>query len=145
MTVKNIKQKRLKILMADDEAYVLEIMAKKVREAGYDVVIAADGEEALAKIWSDDPDIIILDLTMPKKDGLTVLKELRASPPTGKWYPVIIVSARNELDDMKQGFSLEADHYITKPCNINDILKAIKLMVNLIPQRKSKEEGEKEQ
>ena len=80
---------------------------------------------------------------MPKMDGFAVLKNIREKPPTGKWQPVIIISARTDLDDMKKGFSLEADHYITKPCNIADILKAIKLMTNLIPQRKSPEEGEK--
>ena len=129
--------------MADDEPYILEIMAKKVKQAGYEVITASDGEDALYSIKSENPDIILLDLNMPKMDGFTVLKKIRENPAGKKWQPVIIVSARTELDDMKQGFSLEADHYITKPCNIADILKAIKLMTNLIPQRKSPEEGEK--
>jgi DNA-binding response OmpR family regulator len=132
-----------KILMADDEPYILEIMAKKIAQAGYKVVTAPDGEEALAKIKSEDPDIILLDLNMPKMDGFEVLKNLRENPPSKKWQPVIIISARTDLDDMKKGFSLEADHYLTKPCNVPDILKAIRLMINLIPQRKSKEEGDK--
>ena len=134
----------LKVLMADDEPDVLEIMAKKVRQAGYTVVTASNGEEALAKIRSESPDVILLDLNMPKMDGFMVLKNLRENPTGSKWQPVIIVSARNELDDMKEGFSLEADHYITKPCNVTDILKAIRLMVNLIPQRKTAEESEKD-
>lgn len=134
----------LKILMADDEPDVLDIMAKKVAQAGYIVITAHDGEEALAKIKNEHPDVILLDLNMPKMDGFTVLKHIRENPPGPKWQPVIIVSARTELDDMKQGFSLEADHYIPKPCNVTDILKGIRLMVNLIPQRKSIEEGEKE-
>ena len=134
----------LKVLMADDEAEILTIMAKKVAQAGYEVVTAKDGEEALAKIKSENPDVILLDLTMPKVDGFTVLKHIRENPSSSKWQPVIIISARNELDDMKKGFSLEADHYIPKPCNITDILKGIRLMVDLIPHRKSKDEGEKE-
>jgi DNA-binding response OmpR family regulator len=133
----------LKILMADDEPDILNIMAKKVAQAGYTVITAGDGEEALAKINSEHPDVILLDLNMPKMDGFTVLKYIRENPPSAKWQPVIIVSARTELDDMKKGFSLEADHYIPKPCNVTDILKGIRLMVNLIPQRKTKEESEK--
>ena len=126
-----------KILMADDEEEILSIMAKKVAAEGYAVVTAKDGEEAWRKILSEDPDVIVLDLTMPKKDGLVVLKDLRTKPPSEKWQPVIIVSARKEFEDMKQGFALEADHYIPKPCRIEDIIKAVRLMINLIPQHKS--------
>lgn len=127
----------IKILLADDEPEVLDVMAQKVASQGYSVIKAADGEEAWQKIQRESPDIIILDLTMPKKDGLEILKELRDKPPSSKWQPVIIVSARRELEDLHKGFDLEADHYITKPCNLIDILKAIKLMINLIPQRKA--------
>ena len=127
----------IKILMADDEPDVLDIMAKKVAMEGYTVIKANDGDEAWQKIQQESPDVIVLDLTMPKKDGLEILKELRENPPSLKWQPVIIVSARRELEDLHKGFSLEADHYITKPCNVADILKAIKLMLNLIPQRKT--------
>ncbi len=127
----------IKVLLADDEPEVLEIMAKKVALEGYSVIKASDGEEAWQKIQQESPDIIVLDLTMPKKDGLEILKELRNKPPSSKWQPVIIVSARRELEDLHKGFDLEADHYITKPCNSVDIIKAIRLMINLIPQRKA--------
>jgi DNA-binding response OmpR family regulator len=136
----------LKILMADDEEDVLEIMAKKISQEGYLVIKAKDGEEAWEKIKSESPDIILLDLTMPKKDGFQVLKELREHPPTTKWIPVIIISARHELEDVQKGFSMEADHYISKPCTVADILKGVKLMMQLIPQHKSHLEiqGEKD-
>jgi DNA-binding response OmpR family regulator len=126
----------LKVLMADDEEDILRIMANKVKAAGYEVVTAPDGQEALNKIIKEDPDIILLDLNMPLKDGFQVLKEIRENPPSQKWMPVIIVSARRELQDLHKGYTLEADHYMTKPCKIEDILKAIQLMVRLIPQRK---------
>ncbi|HOW35574.1 MAG TPA: response regulator [Candidatus Omnitrophota bacterium] len=132
----------IKVLIADDEKDTLEIMAKKVSEIGYQVVTAHDGQEAWDKIQSELPDVILLDLTMPKMDGLTVLKNLREHPPSKKWQPVIIVSARGELEDMKTGFTLEADHYLTKPCEMEAILKGIRLMVSLIPQRRSKKEME---
>ncbi len=137
---------KFKVLMADDEPAILEIMAKKVEMSGYDIVTAKDGQEAWEKIISECPDIILLDLTMPRKTGLEVLKELRENPPSSKWQPVIIVSAHREFEDMQEGFSLEADHYLTKPCGIEDIIKAIQLMAQLIPQRKTsveKEEGSK--
>lgn len=130
----------LKILIADDEPDVLDAMARKIEREGYAVAKAADGEEAWKKIQSDPPDIVVLDLTMPKMDGLTVLKNLRENPPAGKWQPVIIVSARGELQDMQKGFSMEADHYITKPCKMEDVIKGIRLMTNLIPQRKTDNE-----
>jgi len=127
----------LKILMAEDEPDVLNIMAKKIEAAGYDVVPAKDGEEAWSKIQSELPDVILLDLNMPKMDGFEVLKKLREHPPSPKWQPVIIISARTELDDVKRGISLEAEHYLMKPCSVEDILKSIRLMAILIPQHKS--------
>ena|SRR3989338_3101966 len=134
----------MKILIADDEEDILEIMAKKIAKEGYEVLTANDGQEAWNKIKKDDPDVILLDLTMPKMDGFEVLRNLRENPPSPKWQPVIIISARDDLEDMQKGLSMDADHYITKPCNINDILKGIKLMISLIPQRRSKLELEEE-
>ena len=133
---------KIKVLLADDEQDILEIMSKKIRIEGYEVVTARDGLAAWDLIVSESPDVILLDLTMPKMDGFSVLKKLREHPPSDKWQPVIIVSGLNELEDMQKGLAMEADHYITKPCRIDDILKAIRLMVSLIPQRKSKSEME---
>jgi len=134
----------IKVLMAEDEPDILEIMSKRIASEGYEVITARDGMEAWDKIQRESPDIILLDLMMPGRDGFEVLQNLRENPPSEKWKPVIIVSAKGELDDMKKGYSLEADHYITKPCDVHDILKAIKLMVNLIPQRKSQGEFKNE-
>jgi len=125
----------IKILIADDEDVVLEIMARKIASQGYEVITAKDGQEAWDKIVSDIPDVIILDLNMPKMNGWAVLSLLRQNPPTKRWQPVIIVSAQNELESFQKGVNLEADHYLTKPCQIEDILKAIRLMLALIPQR----------
>jgi DNA-binding response OmpR family regulator len=127
----------IKILIADDETAVLEIMARNIASRGYEVITAKDGQEAWGKIVSDVPDIIILDLMMPKMDGWAVLSRLRHDPPTKRWQPVIIVSAKNELESIQKGITLEADHYLAKPCQIEDILKAIRLMLSLIPQRLS--------
>jgi DNA-binding response OmpR family regulator len=114
---------------------VLSITCRRLKDAGYDVIEAADGEEAWNRILDSSPDIIILDVNMPKKDGFSVLRDLRANPPHGKWQPVIIVSTRHELEDFREGMDLKADHYISKPCTVEDIIKAIRLMATLIPSR----------
>ena len=126
----------IKILIADDEPDVLEIMAKKVVAAGYDVVTAPDGQIAWEKIVSEKPDAVLLDLTMPGLHGFEVLEKLRKKPPFEKWCPVIIISAHNELSNIQKGFALEAEHYLTKPCLPQEILKSIELVLSLKEQRK---------
>ena len=126
----------VKVLIADDENAILEITAKKVQEAGYDVVTARDGQEAWEKIQAEVPDVIVLDLCMPKKDGFEVLRDVRHSPSSAKWQPVIIVSAMGEIESVEKGFALEADHYLVKPCDADAVLQAIRLMAGLIPERK---------
>ena len=131
---------QMKILIADDDPIILEILTKRVAQEGYIVIAASNGEMAWQKIQQESPDVIILDLTMPKKDGFEVLKLVRENTSKIRWQPVIIVSARSELEDMRKGYTLEADHYLSKPCSMEDILKAIKLMISLIPRRKLQSE-----
>jgi len=125
----------IKILIADDEDVIREIMARKIASQNYEIVTAKDGQEAWDKIVSEMPDIIILDLNMPKMDGWAVLSRLRSNPPSKRWQPVIIVSAHDEVLSYKRAVELGADHYLSKPCRIEDIFKAIRLMLALIPQR----------
>jgi DNA-binding response OmpR family regulator len=125
----------IKILIADDEEVVRELMARKIASQDYEVITAKDGQDAWNKIVNDFPDIIILDLNMPKMDGWGVLSQLRQNPTSKRWQPVIIVSAHDEVESYKKAMSLGADHYLSKPCQMEDILKAIRLMLSLIPQR----------
>jgi len=126
--------------MADDEPEVLDIMTKKIAHQGFDVVPALDGLEAWEKIQSESPDVILLDLNMPKMNGFEVLKALRDHPSPDKWQPVIIISTRGELEDIQKGLSMEAEHYIVKPCSVDNILTAIRLVAKLIPHHKSPSE-----
>jgi len=128
--------------MADDEPEVLEIMAKKITQHGFDVIPALDGLQAWEKIQTESPDVVLLDLNMPKMNGFEVLKALRDHPSSDKWQPVIIISTRGELEDIQKGLSMEAEHYLVKPCSVDNILKAIQLVVKLIPQHKSPSELE---
>ncbi len=127
---------KIKILMADDEIETLDVMARSVEREGYAVVRASNGQEAWDKIKKEDPDIILLDLIMPDMHGLTILRKLRENPLPLKWQPVVIISALGELEDVKKGFSLEADHYISKPCDMSTVLKAIRMMHELIKKNK---------
>jgi DNA-binding response OmpR family regulator len=121
-----------KILIVEDERDVAGILEGRLVKEGYAVAAAYDGEEALARVKADNPDIILLDLMLPKLNGFEVLKELRGSF-RDKWRPVIIISAKHELDSVKKGYDLEADHYLTKPCSMENILQAIETMISLIP------------
>ncbi len=123
-----------KILIVDDEVDVVETLASRLKREGYAVCTAFDGEEALLRVKEDDPDVILLDLIMPKLNGYEVLEQVRKRY-TDKWRPVIIISAKTEFESVKQCYNLEADHYLTKPCTIDQILRGIETMISLIPMR----------
>ena len=123
-----------KILVVDDDKDIVETISGRLRREGYEVAVAYDGEEALLKVKEADPDVVLLDLMMPKLNGFEVLKQIREKHKD-KWRPVIIVSAETELDTLKKCYDLEADHYLTKPCEIDVVLRGISTMISLIPLR----------
>ncbi len=123
-----------RLLLVDDDPDIVEYLEKRLVKEGFAVSTASDGEEALLKVKQDDPDVILLDLMMPKLNGFEVLKEIREKH-TDKWRPVIIVSANTDLEAVKKSYALEADHYLSKPCDIENILKGIRIMLSLIPIR----------
>lgn len=123
-----------KLLLVDDDRDVVETLQKRLNVEGYEVVVAYDGEEALAKVKETDPDVILLDLMLPKLNGFEVLKQVREQC-ANKWRPVIIISAQRELDSIKTCYQMEADHYLTKPCTMENLLRGIRTMISLIPLR----------
>lgn len=128
-----------RILVVDDEKEILDSLMGRLKREGYDVSMASDGQEALVKIKDDNPDIVILDLMLPKLDGFEVLERIRKDF-TDRWRPVIIMSAKGEMDSWNKCHNLEAELYLTKPCTIFDILRAVKTMIALIPAHKDKSE-----
>ena len=122
-----------KILLIDDEAEALSMLNDFLSSRGYNIVTAVDGEEGLKKLAREKPDMVLCDIKMPRKDGFQFLKEVRA---TREWIPIIIISALTEPGNIFKGYNLEADYYLTKPINLEDVLKAVKIMVSLIPLRK---------
>lgn len=123
-----------KILVVDDEEDVVENLSKRLLREGYEVFVAFDGEEALISVKENNPDIILLDLMLPKLNGFDVLKEVKEKH-SDKWRPTIIVSAKTELESVKDCYNLEADHYLTKPCSMESILQGIETMISLLPFR----------
>ncbi len=119
---------KIKILIADDEPGVVDLIGDSLRGAGYDVSSASDGEEALQKIKKEGPDLVLLDVRMPKKDGFQVCKEVRGSPERSG-TPIIIVSALGDEYNKITGFSEGADDYITKPVNLDELKARVKALL----------------
>lgn len=122
-----------RILIVEDEKDIVDTLSKRLSQEGYEVIVAFDGEEALVKVREGNPDVVLLDLMLPKLNGFDVLKEIKQY--TDKWRPVIIISAKTELESVKKCYNLEADHYLSKPCSINNLLRAVETMISLIPLR----------
>jgi two-component system phosphate regulon response regulator PhoB len=102
------------VLVVDDEEDILEIVRYNLSKEGYRVICAESGEQALQKVRTDSPDIVILDLMLPGVDGLDVCRQIKSGAGTAP-IPVIMLTARTQEADMVVGFELGADDYITKP------------------------------
>ena len=111
-----------KILVVDDEKPISDIIKFNLEKEGYEVVVAFDGEEALEKVEAEDPDLIILDLMLPKVDGLEVAKRVRAKHTT----PIIMVTAKDSELDKVLGLELGADDYVTKPFSNRELVARVK-------------------
>ncbi|MGI9523795.1 MAG: response regulator transcription factor [Hyphomicrobiaceae bacterium] len=110
------------ILIVDDESYIVTSLSFVMENAGFRVDSASDGEEALEKVKANAPDLIILDVMMPKLDGFGVCKAIRENP---EWNSVRIVmlTAKGRDSEREKGLALGADDYLTKPFSTRDILK----------------------
>jgi two-component system phosphate regulon response regulator PhoB len=117
-----------KILVVDDEADAVELVAFNLKAAGYEVVTATDGEEALKKTRSVLPDLIVLDLMLPEVDGLEVCKVLRRDPRT-QAIPILMLTAKAGEIDRVLGLELGADDYVTKPFSPRELVLRIKRLL----------------
>src|SRR6266496_3739241 len=113
-----------RILVVDDEIYIVHILDFSLGMEGYEVITALDGEQALEKARAERPDLIVLDIMMPKLDGYETCKRLKADPNT-KDVPVILLSAKGRNVDQKVGFEVGADDYITKPFSPRKLVERI--------------------
>lgn len=114
-----------KILLVDDEKDIVEIVTYRLEASGYEVIFASNGQEALNKAYREKPDLIILDLMLPKMDGYKVCGLLKNDARYSK-IPIIIFTARAQETDKKMCEEVGADAYITKPFNPQMLLAKIK-------------------
>lgn len=130
---------RSKILIVEDEPEAVELIEFNLRQAGWEVISAADGAEALKKTRAANPDLIVLDLMLPEVDGLEVCKLLRRDPATAA-VPILMLTAKAAEIDRVVGLELGADDYVTKPFSPRELVLRIR---NLL-QRRSQESGKRE-
>lgn len=115
-----------RILVVDDEPQMLLGLRDNLELEGYEVLTAADGEQGLAKALALRPDLVILDLMLPRKSGLEVCRDLRARANT---IPVVMLTARSQDTDKILGLELGADDYLTKPFSIAELLARIRAVL----------------
>lgn len=113
------------VLVVDDEPNIVVSLEFIIKQAGYDVRVAHDGEAALESVAEKVPDLILLDVMMPKRDGFDVCQTIRANPA---WtaVPIIMLTARGREIDREKGLALGVDDYITKPFSTRDIVTLIR-------------------
>src|SRR5580704_8657433 len=126
MKRKGIRKKMAKkILVVDDERHIVRLVQVNLERAGYTVVTAFDGKEALEKVESEKPDLVVLDVMMPYMDGFEVLKNLRKNPETRE-LPVIMLTAKAQDADVFRGWQSGVDCYLTKPFNPMELISFVK-------------------
>jgi DNA-binding response OmpR family regulator len=111
-----------RILVVDDEPAIVDMLAYNLERANFEVAIARDGEEALAKAQQEQPDLIILDLMLPRLDGLEVCRALRRE----RDVPIIMLTARDSEVDRVVGLELGADDYVVKPFSVRELMARVK-------------------
>ena len=117
-------QKVKRVVVADDDPDIVDILTFNLEAAGYTVMSAADGEAARDLILATLPDLVVLDVMMPKMDGLEVLTVLKAHPQT-RTIPVVMLTAKASDNDLWAGWDAGADYYITKPFDLEELLRFI--------------------
>lgn len=120
-----------KVLIAEDEADIRQLISFNLERESYDTLLAGDGEEAVLMAYKKIPDLIILDLMLPRMDGFSVFKELRLDSRT-KDIPVIMLTAKAQLDDVIAGLEMGADDYLTKPFSPKELVLRVKALLKRV-------------
>jgi two-component system response regulator RegX3 len=111
-----------KILVVDDERLIVDSVKYGLQKEGYSVVVAYDGEQAIAQARAEKPDLVVLDIQLPKKDGWAVCREIRLDSRA----PIIMLTARNDEADKVLGLELGADDYLVKPFSLRELLARVR-------------------
>jgi two-component system OmpR family response regulator len=116
-----------RVLVADDEEFTRDLLATALRFVGYEVEVATDGLEALDRAMTSRPELILLDVMMPGRDGFEVCRRLRAD---GIDTPVIFLTARDTTEDKLAGFTKGGDDYVTKPFSLEEVIARVRAVLN---------------
>ena len=121
-----------KILIADDEPNILISLEYLMQREGFAVSVARDGQEALDAILRDPPDLVLLDVMMPRKTGLEVCQAVRADPGL-KGVRILMLTAKGRETDVAKGLALGADAYVTKPFSTKDLVARVRALLQEAP------------
>ena len=119
---------RKKILLVDDSATILMMERMILSKGPYELVTANNGEEAVAKAESERPDLILMDVVMPKMNGFEAVRHIRQSSAVGS-TPIIMVTTRGEMENVENGFSSGCNDYVTKPINGPELMTKLKALL----------------
>ncbi|WP_324825217.1 response regulator transcription factor [Sinanaerobacter sp. ZZT-01] len=125
-----------KLLIVDDNKQIGSILEEYAKKEGYQTIIATDGEEAIRKFEEEKPDIILLDVMMPKKDGFSVCREIRLTSNV----PIIMITARGEDFEKIMGLEIGADDYIVKPFSPGEVMARIRAIMRRIVREEKQEQ-----
>ena len=131
--IANETEDRQRILLADDEASIRRILETRLKMAGYDVYTAADGEEAVNAFNKYNPDLVVLDVMMPKMDGYGVTREIRRTSDV----PIIILTALGDVSERITGLELGADDYVIKPFSPKELEARVKAVLRRTNNRET--------
>ncbi|MBE8528026.1 response regulator transcription factor [Rothia kristinae] len=126
MTSVKKTQPEAKLLVVDDEPNILELLATSLRFAGFEVVTASNGREALDKATAETPDLAVLDVMLPDMDGFTVTRRIRA---TGLVFPILFLTAKDDTEDKVTGLTVGGDDYVTKPFSLDEVVARIRAVL----------------
>src|SRR6478672_315228 len=119
---------RPRILIIEDERALTDVLTYNLQREGYEVLVSHDGQEGLRKAQMQLPDLVLLDLMLPKLDGLEICRDLRAGERT-RTIPIVMVTAKAEETDQVVGFTMGADDYVTKPFSVKILLQRIRALL----------------
>jgi DNA-binding response OmpR family regulator len=120
----------MRLLVVEDDTRLADLLARSLRESGYAVDIARDGEEAIAHVTANSYDGIVLDVALPRKDGLAVSREIRAR---GLTVPILMLTARDAVRDRVAGLDSGADDYLTKPFDLSELHARVRALLRRMP------------
>ena len=118
-----------RVLVVDDDRAVRDSLRRSLEFNGYDVVLAGDGAEGLVAVGSQDPDVVVLDVMMPRLDGIETTRALRAA---GNDVPILVLTARDAVGDRVAGLDAGADDYLTKPFALEELLARLRALLRRI-------------